>query len=138
MQLDACEVCGTPFARLFQEPERRRNVEPGAATVASLLLPGLGHIRCGRSAEGIARMLMFLWAGATGLVLVLSPAPGLPVFGALFLIAAVAVYVVSALEARRIADTGETILPARALLWGAAVLAVLSIMSVFVVMADAT
>jgi hypothetical protein len=138
IELDSCDVCGTPFARLFQEPKRSRDVEPRAAAVASLILPGLGHIRCGRTAEGIARMLMFLWAGGTGLVLSLSHAPGLPLFGVLFLFAALGVYVVSALEALRIADGGAAILPPRALLWAATVLAMLSIMSVFVVMADAT
>jgi hypothetical protein len=138
MELDACEVCGTPFARLFREPELKRHVEPRAATMASLILPGLGHIRCGRTAEGIARILMFLWAGGTGLVLFLSHASGLPMFGALFLIAALGVYVVSVLEAPRIAEGGAAILPPRALLWGATVLAMLSIMSVFVVMAGAS
>jgi hypothetical protein len=138
MELDSCEVCGTPFGRMFEEPKRLREVEPRGATIASLILPGLGHIRCGRTAEGVARILMFLWAGGTGLILSLSHASGLPVFGALFLSAAFGVYVVAAMEAPRIAEGGAAILPPRALLWGATVLAMLSIMSVFVVMAGAT
>jgi ribosomal protein L40E len=116
---DACAVCGTPFARLFRDEESERpTVEPRDALVWSLVFPGLGHRKLGRALDGLARGVLF---GVAFLMAVLSGlgAKHGALFGvfALFLIVALAVYVLSAYEAYRIAQGGDVLVGSRALLW---------------------
>jgi hypothetical protein len=133
LALDECTVCGTPFKALFRGEERPVNLDPRSATTSSLLLPGLGHIRLGRVAEGLARLVLFAWAVATAAMVVLSaPAEGLGPLGllaAMFVAAALVVYVLSAVDARRAAEGLEPVLSTRALLYGSAGLVLLSMAS---------
>jgi hypothetical protein len=133
LALDECTVCGTSFKSLFRGGERPVDLDPRSATTSSLLLPGLGHIRLGRVAEGVARLVLFAWAVATAAMVVLSaPAEGLGPLGvlaAMFLAAALAVYVLSAVDARRGAEGAEPVLSTRALLYGSAGLVLLSMAS---------
>jgi hypothetical protein len=133
LALDECTVCGTPFKALFRGEERQVNLDPRSATTSSLLLPGLGHIRLGRVAEGVARLVLFAWAVATAAMVVLSaPAEGLGPLGllaAMFVAAALVVYVLSAVDARRAAEGLEPVLSTRALLYGSAGLVLLSMAS---------
>ncbi|MFB3738845.1 MAG: hypothetical protein ACE14W_07745 [Candidatus Velamenicoccus archaeovorus] len=133
IELDLCEVCGTPFARLFREPERAPQVEPGSAALWSLLFPGLGHWRCGRSLDGVARAVIFAWTLGTLLILVVSRL-GKGGFGAtaplfvLFLAATLVVWLASAYDAYRIAGGLDPVISSRALLWGSVILIVLSVL----------
>ncbi len=129
LALDACEVCGTPFARLFAEPAPAPAVPPSRAVVSSLLWPGLGHWRVGRRAEGVARMVLFLWTAGAAISLVLSGASrgrGRSL-AALYALAAIAVYGLSAVDAGRAAAGEEPVAGSRVLLWGTVGLIVLSV-----------
>jgi hypothetical protein len=133
LALDECTVCGTPFKALFRGEERPVDLDPRSATTSSLMLPGLGHIRLGRVAEGVARLVLFAWAVATAAMVMLSgPAEGLGplrLLAAMFVAAALAVYVLSAVDARRAAEGAEPVLSTRALLYGSAGLVLLSMAS---------
>lgn len=142
MELNECAVCGTPFARLFQEPERRPEIAPRDAALWSLVFPGIGHWRCGRTLDGVARGVMFAWVFGALLVLLLSRAGkgGLgvtfPMFG-LFLAASVALYALSAVDAYRIAGGDAPLVSTRTLLWGSVTVLVLSVVLASLVMLPA-
>lgn len=129
----ACEVCGTPFARLFEEPEPGPTVEPQTAALWSLGFPGLGHWKAGRRFDAVARMVLFAWTFGTLAVLLVGRF-GKGGLGAtfplvlLFLGAAAAVYATSAVDAYRVARGDEPFVSSRALLWGSAALVVLSVL----------
>ena len=134
MSTDRCEVCATPFASLFEEASEQRPMpEPQKAALASLLVPGLGHARCGKIAEGIARGVLFAWAFATGLVLMLVhlPAGPLAAMGWLFFLAAAAIYGSTAVDAFRLAADDDQLLSPKLLMYGSAGLVGMSMISLF-------
>jgi RNA polymerase subunit RPABC4/transcription elongation factor Spt4 len=128
-----CRVCGTPFARLFAEPEPPPQVDPERAAVWSLAFPGLGHWRLNRKADAVARFVLFGWTFGTLAVIVVSRfgkgglGPTLPLV-ALFAFAALTVYVLSALDAYRIANRDDPLVSSRTLLWASAGLVVTSVL----------
>jgi hypothetical protein len=131
IEASVCVVCGTPFARLFAEPEAPPAVDPERAAVWSLVFPGLGHWKLGRRADAVARFVLFGWSFGTLCVLIASRVGkgGLGPTTALFLLFAgssLAIYVLSALDAYRIAKGEEPVVSTRVLLWGSAGLVVLS------------
>ncbi len=127
IEIDACAACGTPFGRLFQEPERRVEIPPRRALAWSLLLPGLGHVKVGRVADGIARAVLFAWTTIT-VVLLLSSRSGKGGLGstaglfALFFVASLLLYGLSAIDTYRIASGERELVTSRILLWGSAAL----------------
>ena len=131
IELDVCAACGTPFARLLQEPERRPEISPQSALLSSLVFPGLGHWKCGKPFDGLARAVLFAWTLATVVVIALSRS-GKDGFGAtigllgLFLVATVLLYALSALDAHRIASGESELVTSRILLWGSAGLMLLA------------
>lgn len=132
VDLEACAACGTPFSQLLREPEPRVDVAPGSAAAWSLAFPGLGHVRCGRSFDGVARAILFLWTAGTVVVLLVSRSgrAGLGPTGPLlflFLAAALALYATSALDAFRVASGDHPLVSSRMLLWGSAGLVLLSV-----------
>jgi Double zinc ribbon len=129
--LDGCEVCGTPFARLFAAPEPRVEIDPASALRWSLLLPGLGHWKAGHRLDGVARIVLFVWTFGTVVVLLATRSGGIGTAGALlalYAVSAIALYVVSAVDARRIASDQDPIVSSRAMLWASVVLVVLSVL----------
>lgn len=118
---DVCEACGTPFARLFEE-RRGPAVSPRDAVVRSLLLPGAGHAAAGRAGEGILRGVLFAWTVGMAALFVAAGRGATAVVAGLYGAAALAVYVLSALEARRLAEGDEPLVPTRALLWASVAL----------------
>jgi hypothetical protein len=141
MELDLCPTCATPFTRLFEEPVERPDVDPRNAAKWSLVFPGLGHARIGRSAEGVARGVLFLWSFGTALLVLLSHPSGLGVIkglAVLFLLAAVLAYALAAVDAFRQAAGDGPVLSPRALLYGTAGLVIMSVGSLFVVVIRAT
>jgi len=121
IDVDPCSVCGTPFARLFEEKTERPDVPPGRALVWSLVYPGLGHRLVGRGGEGFVRAALFTWMLGTALLLLLGrggqsigPLASMLVF---FGGAALAVYVFSAIETARLAQGGDTWLTGRQIMW---------------------
>ena len=131
---DHCLVCGTAFLSLFQHADRP-DVSRHDAIARSLLYPGLGHALLGRSADGLARGVLFTWALGTVLLLLLSlgdRAAGL-VLGmtGVYLIVALGIYVLSALEAGQLADGGRLFVSSRGLAWFSAGLVIITLLLAF-------
>lgn len=130
MSLSVCPACGTPFARLFQEPETAPHVEPGTVLALSFLLPGLGHWKLGRKGDAVARMVLFAWSFGTVLVLAFARSgKGLGPVASLFLLfvgSTLILWLVSALDAYRIASDERPFVSSRMLLWASAGLVVVS------------
>ena len=128
----SCSTCGTPFTRLFEAQDEAPDVEPQSAAVWSMIFPGLGHWRLGRRADAVARIVMFAWAFGALLVLLVSRfgkgglGPTMPLF-LLFLGSSLAIYVLSAIDAYRIASGDPPLLNSRTLLWASAGVVVLSV-----------
>jgi hypothetical protein len=131
IEATTCRGCGTPFSRLFEEERARPSVEPGRAVALSLLFPGLGHAAAGRRAEGVARAFVFAYTLITVVTILVSRAgEGLGPFLPLVLISALAgvtLYVLTALDAGRLARGEPPILSTRALLYGAVALMLLTV-----------
>jgi hypothetical protein len=124
MEVNLCLSCGTPFGHGFEQPEERPSITPTSAVKWSLLYPGLGHLKAGRTMDAVARAIVFTWPFVTGLLFLSAhPAGRLGVIGALggtFLMAAVLLYIAIAIDAGRVADGDEPMISNRALLWIAA------------------
>jgi hypothetical protein len=123
--MNLCLACGTPFARLFQEPERLPEIDPKTAALWSLLFPGLGQWKSGRSLDGIARMVAFLIPFGTMLLIVVSRLGrgGLgstTLLFSLFLVACLVAWSTSAIDAYRAASGVDPLIGPRKLLWGLA------------------
>ncbi len=121
--LDMCAACGTPFGRLFEEPDRAPKIAPRTAALQSVAFPGLGEWKCGRQVDGFCRMVAFFVPLATLLILVLSRLGrgGLgstATLFAMFLLWIVFVWVTSATDAYRIASGWSPLIAPKWLLWG--------------------
>jgi ribosomal protein L40E len=129
IELDACRVCGTPFAQLFRQEAERPEISPRDALLWSLIFPGVGHAKTGRTADGIARGTLFVLTFGLTLVIALGGVSNAALLGviALLLLSAIAIYVGSALEAYRIADGGTAFLSPRALLWATVAVIMLAV-----------
>lgn len=123
LEASACARCGTPFRDLFQDGTTAPPaVDPGRAAALSLMFPGLGHRALGRSAEGLARAVVFLWTVGMGVAILVtagssSVVPFRPLLLVLFAAAAL-VYATTATDARRIARGEEPVMSSRILLYG--------------------
>ena len=116
---DACSVCGTPFAQVMRSPASRPKVDPRDAVVRSLIFPGLGHRALGRNVDGLARGVLFAVTFGLGILLAVAAAGSAALVGAfvLFLVAGIAVYAMSAIEAHRLASGGQQLVPTQTLMW---------------------
>ena len=130
LELDACAVCGTTFASTMREDDTPPDVDPKDALSASLIFPGLGHRKVGRGTDGLARGVLFGVLAAMAATVFVSGVTSAGSFGvfALFLGAALLVYVGSAWEARHMASGGSPLVSSRALLWATVVIIIGSIM----------
>jgi hypothetical protein len=137
IEVATCRVCGTPFARLLEEERRGPALEPGRAVSRSLLFPGLGHAAAGRGADGLARAVVFGYTLAIVItVLVMRSGEGFGPFLPLVLISAaagIALYVLSAVDAGRLARGEQQVLSSRALLYGAVGLMLVTIVILVIV-----
>jgi ribosomal protein L40E len=116
---EVCRTCGTPFAVVMRGPGERPTMNPTDAMVRSLLFPGLGHAALGYGLDGFARGALFAVSFGTALLVAmlgLQTAATLLSFLAL-LATAIGVYVLSALEARRVAEGGSMYVESKVLLW---------------------
>jgi ribosomal protein L40E len=123
-----CTVCGTPFVARFADAEPAPPVDWATARTASLLLPGLGHVRAGHPASGWARLVLFAVWGLGGLLVLLGAgAASLPVAAPL-LLGAFVIHVLSQVDLAALERGGRELLAGRTLLWlvvGVTVLVVL-------------
>jgi hypothetical protein len=136
---DTCTTCGTPFAALMREEPDRPAVDPKDALAWSLMFPGLGHRKIGLPLDGLARGVLFGVAFAMALLVGFAGVRSGPTFGvfALFLLTALAVYVMSAVEAYRIAHGGTQLVSSRALLWVLVVVILASVVMLALAVATA-
>src|SRR5918996_1131156 len=84
IEVRICSRCGARFESLFAPPDERPKIDPGRAARLSLLFPGAGHIAAGRTADGVARAVVFGWIALTLLAILIMrggfrPGPLLPV-----------------------------------------------------------
>jgi hypothetical protein len=135
LERDTCQSCGAPFARLFQDPEARPDVDPRKAMRRSLIFPGLGHAAAGRKAEGVARGILFLWCAGTAVVLLLTHGAGglgiLAPMAIVFVLASIVWYGLTAIDAYRLADGERQIVTSKVMLYGVAAMMMLSVGTVF-------
>ena len=119
IELDVCATCGTAFAAAMRRGTEAPRVDPATAARWSLIFPGLGHAKAGRGVDGLARGVLFaILLLVTALLLFSGASTGLiRTELLLFATGAVAVYALSAMEARRIAAGSEPMVSSRALLW---------------------
>jgi hypothetical protein len=133
----ACRACGASFGQLFEQEEAPARVPSGRAVSRSLLFPGLGHAAMGRTAEGWARGVVFGYAAATVVaILVMRAGSGLGPFLALFVIsvlAGIVFYALAAIDAGRLANGEPQILSPRGLLYGATALILLTVVVLVVI-----
>ena len=131
LEAAVCSVCGTPFGKIFEEPEEGPSVDPGRAATFSLFFPGIGHFLAGRVGEGFARAVVFAFSLVLG-ILSIGPvragSRGLHLMLMLLSFAvSAAIYVTSTADAGRAARGEPQILPMRVLLYGAVGLIFLAI-----------
>jgi len=139
IDLDVCATCGTPFAELMRQERARPKIDPADAFRRSLVYPGLGHRMVGRPLDGLARGVLF------GMLLLATSMLGLSGVSTgavrlLFLAYAAAttsVYLMTALEARRLAEGGDLLVSSRTLLWATVGILLLSIVMVALVIGTA-
>lgn len=119
-ELDAilCPVCGTPFGRLFEEPDEHPHIAPEKAAVYGLL-PGYGHLKCGRGGEAIARMFFAVGAFVITAMFALSAEAGVvsTVLTGMFACLLLFSIVESSLDARKLAAGEKEFVTGRQLLW---------------------
>jgi ribosomal protein L40E len=117
--LEICSVCGTPFAHVMRTAAEHPKVDPRDAVIRSLIFPGLGHRALGRNVDGLARGILFAVTFGLGILLAIAAAGSGALVGAfiLFLVAGAVVYVMSAVEAHRLASGGQPLVPTQVLLW---------------------
>ncbi len=132
LEANTCMMCGTPFGRLFEEPEEKPTMEPNRAAMFGLL-PGLGHYKLGQGGEAFARA--FAFAGCLGMALLFL----LSVSGSgtsrllilsLYLVAVIFLVGESAMECYRIASGEPQMLAGRLIIWGFVALFGLSVVLV--------
>lgn len=123
-----CPVCGTTIAALFGAKKQTGPKRGGPLVLAlSAVLPGAGHGYAGRTADAIARGVLFVWTTAIGILLLTrTAARGTGVFraiGGVFIITAAGTWLITMLEAQRLArGDDEPLIPGKALLWASAAL----------------
>jgi len=115
--LDVCETCGTPFAAVMRGTTRR-DVDPQAAFTRSLVFPGAGHAMLGYGIDGFARGALFVLSLGIALFLGVAPRTAPMLLAILLTLGlAIGVYVLSAVETKRLAAGGRLIVPSKVLLW---------------------
>lgn len=113
-----CPVCGTPFAKLFDEERMRPDVLPRDAAVVGLV-PGMGHLKCGRPADGLARMFFAIASLAFAALFALSTSAGAAstVLTGLFVLLVIFSIAESSYDAFRLASGDRELFDARTMLW---------------------
>lgn len=116
MEVEECEACGSNFSALLAEDQDATvQRDPQVVLVASLVLPGSGHVMLGRTADGVVRAGLFIAcvAGAAAILGAGGSLPAVPlVLGALVIWAMTAADVVSLSRGAR-----TQLMAPRVLLW---------------------
>ncbi|HEX2296765.1 MAG TPA: hypothetical protein VHN37_15840 [Actinomycetota bacterium] len=104
----SCTVCGTPFAQAMRPaaPERPAR-DPGTTAMISLFFPGAGHAYLGLWPQAVARAVVSLWVVVMALFFAVGGKGGSALMGAVYGLAAFALWAATAHDAFREAS-GET------------------------------
>lgn len=118
----ACVACGAPRRGFGSEPqEPAEQLDEDRLVAASVLLPGLGHLRAGRTGSGVARAVFAVGWLVGGLLLLLAAARaggGAYLAAVPLLAGAAAVWVLTVWDIRSLARGEDTErLDGRVLLW---------------------
>lgn len=112
-----CSVCGTSFGRLFEEREVSTVATPRDAAFAGLV-PGVGHYRMGRHADGVVRMLVFVGCLLVlGLFAFSASGRASAAITALFAVLILLCIGESAYDAARLASDQRELVSAAQLIW---------------------
>ena len=113
-----------------EQGERPPQVDPVAAAIRSALVPGLGHWALGRRGDAIARFVLAIWfTGAAVSVLASgSGTAGAAAFAIVFVVAALALWASSALDAYLIALGRSPLVTPRVLLWAIAIVVLAAVL----------
>jgi hypothetical protein len=121
----ACRACGGSMVELFRPPEPARPTRDPALAAWLSALPGLGTWYAGQPAQGVARFLLWLWWLSTAALFWSRPEPVLLLVKVTFLLATVALWVLSGVDAHRLTARRRPLLGPRALAVAAAGLCLL-------------
>lgn len=123
LEITRCAVCGASFSTALQGPEDAAPpsaVSEQTAVLASVALPGLGHVLAGRRLTGWLRIIFFLgWAVGGFLLARAAVSSGQPITPSLPLfVGALVIWVASVVDAQATVRTGsDTILVPRVFMW---------------------
>jgi hypothetical protein len=118
LDVENCMTCGTPFAQVMRAEPGGRSVDPDTAFRRSLVFPGLGHRAVGRGMDGLARGVLFSVSAVMALLTgITAKGTVTTIVFVVFVLASIAVYVGSAVEARNLARGGRLAVSSRTLLW---------------------
>ncbi len=119
LEASACTVCAAPRHGFGSETSTATSAtvraDPTSALVASVLLPGLGHLLRGRVGTGLARAVLWLLWGGGGLAVLLGSGGGTA--AAVLLLAALAVWAVTLVDLQRLETDHPPLATAPVLAW---------------------
>ncbi len=114
-----CTVCAAPRRGFGGDGSPATSptapADQTTAVVASVLLPGLGHLLRGRVGTGLARMVLWLLWGGGGLAVLLGSGGGMA--AAVLLLAALLVWAVTLVDLQRLAGGRPPLATGRVLAW---------------------
>jgi ribosomal protein L40E len=125
IKLPVCRTCGASMLDLFRQAAPPRPARRPGVALALSALPGLGSWYAGAPADGLARLVLAAWWVSTTTLLWGRPSLVLVLVGLVFAVAAVALWVVSAVDALRLVAGRRPLTGPRVLAGAAAVLTLL-------------
>ncbi len=138
LEATVCARCGSNFARFFAGPQPvlRPRASAGAAVWASAALPGAGHWIFRQAGPALARAVIYVWTAAISILLLARPPASARAVvrgvGAVFALAAAAVWLLSMLETMRIREGDRRpLIQPKALTWLSAGLSGLLLVGLF-------
>lgn len=131
---NACSVCGATFADAIKPDQASQPTrDANTAALLSLFMPGGGHAYIGMWGQGIARAVISVWVVTVAIFAAAQSAPQAKIMGALFGVAATALWVIAAHDAYREASNAprRVILKPKTFLYVVLGLLLMSVVMVF-------
>lgn len=116
----ACRVCASSMIELFRPTETAWPARDPTLAAWLSAVPGLGSWYAGQPAQGVARFLVWLWWLSTTVAFWSRPEPAFVLVKVAFLLATAALWVLSAVDAHRLAARRRPLLGPRPLAGAAA------------------
>jgi ribosomal protein L40E/TM2 domain-containing membrane protein YozV len=117
---DLCVACSVPFAQTLRVERERPTKDPGTAALFSLFFPGAGHAYLGLWGQAATRAILSTWAILVAIFSIFEgTGAGSVLLAGLFIVSALALWVVAAHDAYREASLQEerVLLHGRRYLW---------------------